>query len=124
MHMCGADVGRQPLDAGLRGRGPDDVPEHLRRRPVAPDAAGLIDRPKDGALGDGGGPAVSCKRLSVRIVRELRDGDEAVGGTELVGHKDASANSAMMPPRFGIVRWSHPGFGATDSRRTGRRPAF
>src|SRR5580704_7917546 len=27
--------------------------------------------------------AVGCKRLSVRIVRELRHGDEAVGGTEL-----------------------------------------
>jgi hypothetical protein len=26
--------------------------------------------------------AVGCKRLSVRIVRELRHGDEAVGGTE------------------------------------------
>jgi hypothetical protein len=45
----------QLLDAGVRGGRPDDIPEHLRRHPVAPDSAGLVDRAEYGAAGNGGG---------------------------------------------------------------------
>ena len=43
-------VWSQFLDAGACRRRPDDIPEHLRRHPVAPDPPRLVDRPKDAAL--------------------------------------------------------------------------
>ena len=55
-------VRRQLLDADMRGRCLDDMPEHLRRHPVAPDSPGFVDRAEDAALGNGGGcrPLVDC----------------------------------------------------------------
>jgi hypothetical protein len=45
----------QLLDAGVRSRHADDVPEHVWRHPVTPDPAGLVDGAEHAALRDCGG---------------------------------------------------------------------
>ena len=60
----------QPLDAGVRGRRPDDIPKHFRRHPVAPDPTRLVDGSKHGTLSDGG-----CRRPRIdRGLDPQRDG--------------------------------------------------
>jgi hypothetical protein len=60
----------QLLDAGRCSRRSDDIPQPLRRHPVAPDAAGSVDRAEDAILGDGTG---GCPCVD-RGLHPLRDG--------------------------------------------------
>src|SRR5438477_7215735 len=53
---CAAKVVRcQLLDAGVRRRRSDDIPEHFRRHPVTPEPPGLVDGSEHATLRDGGG---------------------------------------------------------------------
>jgi len=54
---------REFLDSGTRGRGADNLPQHLGRHARSPDPASLVDRAKECAFGDLGGflPFIDCK---------------------------------------------------------------
>ena len=54
---------RQFLDSGTRGRGADNLPQHLERHTRSPDPASPVDRAKECAFGDVSGflPFIDCK---------------------------------------------------------------
>src|ERR1017187_10547094 len=53
---------REFLDSGATGGFPYDLPQHLRRHPVAPNAAGLVDRAEHRTFGNSGGSAPDVNR--------------------------------------------------------------
>ena len=83
---CGASFSMPACAAA----GPDDIPQHLRLHPVAPDPAGLVDGPKDAPLGDGGG-----RRPSIdRGLDPLRDGH----GPDMAALSDEIGDDPVLLP--------------------------